>query len=756
MSFDLFQLVPAVYRLRDAQIAQSMQLLTPAEQAALAALQALVPPLSADQQAELDVLTAKAARGPLESLLMVIDEQLAAMAGDLDQLYDDQFIETCAPWVIPYIGDLIGYQSIQGITAAVDNPRSEVANTISMRRRKGTVLVLEQLARDVTGWGAHAVEFFRILGDTEYMKHVRGENFYTPNLRRWEPRLYMNTGFDKTAHKADVHSITNGLGPYNIQNIGIFLWSLGAYSITQGTPTPASTNTPGAAFCYRFSSLGMDMPLFHRAVSQGEQITTAATPSNVPAPLRRLVLCADMQKGVGSQYYGPGSSLALYLDNQLLNPYQVQVADLSGADGSWANVPAAGSTYGALVDPELGRIALPPVAAGDSSPIVTASYYYGFNAEMGGGEYARGDGFTVTNEEWVFPYPDTATVPRYTDLRGALNFVIGEIALEGEVALEITSSETLTLAGGAPISIDLPAGATLELRAADGTRPTLLLDAEMVATGDASSTLIVNGLVIGGIAAMAPGSPAPAALVHVPMLRPDGSANLLSELNFLHCTLVPGWSVTTAGQPVYGTSPALIAEPAGVEIVGSCSILGSVRAAELVTVSFSDSIVDATDRTNVAYAALDGESGGGALTLTGCTVVGKVHAEELTLVSDSIVWAALSATDTWASGLVADRKQVGCVRFSFLPVNAITPRRFKCVEEALASAQPIFFTLEYGRPGYLKMLACTANSIRRGADDGGEMGAFHFVLGPLRESDLNVRLQEYLPVGLDVGLAYQS
>jgi len=42
-----------------------------------------------------------------------------------------------------------------------------------MRRRKGTVLVLEQLARDVTGWGAHAVEFFRVLGDTQYMKHIR-------------------------------------------------------------------------------------------------------------------------------------------------------------------------------------------------------------------------------------------------------------------------------------------------------------------------------------------------------------------------------------------------------------------------------------------------------------------------------------------------------------------------------------------------------------------------------------------------------
>ncbi len=153
MSFNLFQLVPAIYRLRDGQIATSMKLLSPHEQVRLTTLQSSAIPLTVAEQSELDALVAKSQRGPLESLVMVVEEQLEAFAADLDQLYDDQFIETCAPWVIPYIGDLIGYQSIHGIAPTVDNPRSEVANTIGFRRRKGTVLVLEELARDVTGWG---------------------------------------------------------------------------------------------------------------------------------------------------------------------------------------------------------------------------------------------------------------------------------------------------------------------------------------------------------------------------------------------------------------------------------------------------------------------------------------------------------------------------------------------------------------------------------------------------------------------------
>src|SRR5262249_55422106 len=169
---------------------------------------------------------------------------------------------TCAPWVISYIGDLIGYQSVKGIAPAVDNPRTAVAETISLRRRKGTVLVMEQLARDVTGWGAHAIEVFQLLAPTQSMNHTRLWNHYAPDLRDWRAGLYVDTGFDRTAHKVDVRRIASNRGRYNIPNIGIFLWSLNAYSITRA-PAAAVTSAPG---CFRFSSLDMDIPLFQRAV----------------------------------------------------------------------------------------------------------------------------------------------------------------------------------------------------------------------------------------------------------------------------------------------------------------------------------------------------------------------------------------------------------------------------------------------------------------------------------------------------------
>ncbi len=773
MSLDLFQLLPAVYRLRDAQVAQSMQLLTPAQLAELAQLQALPQPLPAGQQAQLDELQALAARGPLQSLLMLVGEQIEAVAYDLDQLYDDQFIETCGKWVIPYIGDLIGYQSIKNISPAVDAPRAEVAETVSLRRRKGTILVIEQLARDVTGWGAHAVEQFQVLADTQYLKHLRHRNLYAPNLRRWQTGIYMDTAFDSTAHKVDVHLISSGRGQYNIQNVAIFLWSLSAAAITNA-PLTAAKESPSGQLCYRFNALGLDQPLFHRALSQGEQIAAAAGPANVPDRLLRRVLCADLAQGVGASFYGQGASLAIYLDQKLLSPYQIAVATLSGADGAWANLPSASSPYTVVVDPELGRLALP---SGSTGHQVSASWFYGVNANLGGGEYPRSNNFAVQNEAFVVPFPNPD--PSLTTLQEVVAYAQTLLPLNSAVAVEISAqsanalaedsaqglepfgsaSLTVTTTPATPLAIDLPAGATFELRAADLTVQTLLLDSPLTVSGDADSTFLLNGIVLAEQPGMGKSAANPALLV-VPAARPNGADNLLSQLTLMECTLAPGWSYSAAAgnpatqTPNQPTDPVLLIFSPAVSFSASNSILGGIRSTALGTVTLTNSILDSTDPGNTAYAAPDGSSGGAALTLNGCTVVGRVHATLLTLVTDSIFWS--TKDDSVTSGLIADRKQEGCVRFSFLPFDAVTPPPYKCVQQAVAGVQPFFVATRYGQPGYLKLMVCTDDTIRRGADDGGEMGAYHFLLAPQRESDLEIRIQEYLPVGLEFGLIYQN
>src|SRR5262249_4732536 len=143
----------------------------------------------------------------------------------LEQAYDDQFIETCQDWVVPYIGDLVGARGVFEFPGAAFSARALVADTLDLRRRKGTVSALEKLARDVTGWEANVVEYFLLLATTQYMNHIRLGNQSFSNVRN-AGRCLLNTPFDPYAHTADVRNIARRRGKYNIPNIGIFAWRI--------------------------------------------------------------------------------------------------------------------------------------------------------------------------------------------------------------------------------------------------------------------------------------------------------------------------------------------------------------------------------------------------------------------------------------------------------------------------------------------------------------------------------------------------
>ena len=163
----------------------------------------------------------------------------------------------------------------------------------------------------------------------------------------------------------------------------------------------------------------------------------------------------------------------------------------------------------------------------------------------------------------------------------------------------------------------------------------------------------------------------------------------------------------------------LLLELAGLQTHIERCIVGAVRCHERASLSAHDSLIDATARSGVALAALDGSGPGAALTLEACTVVGKLHAAQMS-VSNSILLAALAEGDSWAVPVRAARKQVGCVRFSWLPLSAIVPTRFRCQPGSASDAQhiaPRFTSLVYGTPAYAQLTRSTPPEVLRGADD---------------------------------------
>lgn len=119
----------------------------------------------------------------LEALLNIIAEQVEVLEKDIERLYNNLFIEICDPWVIPYISDLVVAVILHPRSEGMINHRARVANTISYRRRKGTLSILEQLARDVTGWNTRRVEFFNIMNTTQYLNYLRHANFRSAHVR---------------------------------------------------------------------------------------------------------------------------------------------------------------------------------------------------------------------------------------------------------------------------------------------------------------------------------------------------------------------------------------------------------------------------------------------------------------------------------------------------------------------------------------------------------------------------------------------
>jgi hypothetical protein len=75
-------------------------------------------------------------------------------------------------------------------------------------------------------------------------------------------------------------------------------------------------------------------------------------------------------------------------------------------------------------------------------------------------------------------------------------------------------------------------------------------------------------------------------------------------------------------------------------------------------------------------------------------------------------------------------------------------------DDANPDALPHFTSLRYGAPGYAQLRSATAKAIREGADDEGEIGVMHPLYQPLRETNLRIRLDEYLRFGLHAGIFY--
>lgn len=730
--------------------------------------------------------------GQLQSYLGIAEEALGAVHESIESLYDDLFIETCDPWVIPYIADLLGTSHLKGDPWAI---RADVADTIALRRRKGTLGGLEKLTFDLTQWHTHCVELRENLAWNQHINHLRPDD----SGRGWQSGIgsaparggmamiragarldRLNTPYDSFARMPDLKPPAGDVPRYNLPNLAVYLWRLKDYRIVASRPVPldpekirALKGNAAEVVCFDVHPLGYPVRLFNAHGTEAEDdMLFLAGIDKMPGPI--LFSQLDIPDPVGGDggcvsigTYDPGkppeeikptdAGLQLYMPGGFFGSgWKIRGADLS--DLTRGLTPRLQGREIA-VDPTIGRIAFGADQEDreqlEKELIVT--YTYGAVGPVGAHPVSR-----LSGGEDPAPAQDLkAELQRAQADRSASTL---------DIMIDDNSVHDLDIDA---IVLDRP----LVIRAASEKRPIVRLShpLQFLAEDQRRKDIFVRleGLHItrgDGFCAAPVAAPPSAAGETVPgagstRARKAKAADVspvpepalieqanLRKLEISGCTLDPGCYEKKDGLIAYTgrmrpsmclTGPDTLEYAPAIEIVQS--ITGPLLIDHGYRLSLKDSIVDAgcgvRDAADSGSLAISGAAEGpenawGPVTdVDGVTVFGRTLVEQIS-----------GLGGIWVHALQAFNNQKGCVRFSYFPdEDNELPQNYQC---ARGPGVRLKFTSErFGDPAYGQLSRLADFRIRERGPDDDAMGAFGFLYEAHKWRNLQIRFREFMPAG---------
>jgi hypothetical protein len=745
----------------------------------------------------------------LRSLVQILARQLAIARRSIDRLWDDQFIELCDDWAIPYIGDLVATRLVH--EANRRGRRTDVAHTVFYRRRKGTPHVLETLIQDIAGWEGTVVESFRRLARTRHgldPEPAEIQGFVTATPPGGWARLTSTRGaelvdgpFDEFFHTPDFRRLRGKLGRYNIPKLNFHILRLLPFEVRFVTPAELGQGR------FTFDPSGRDIPLFRPDQRTSPQECHPPQEWEMPAPIpcrllgeARYMITAELVDDLVdlgltgaatdelSRYVGvlfrdearlrktmasldasteilsrfdkllagalTGDSPKAHLIPSAIQPDPSAVAITTGPSShappiehqaiaagnlaKWgANLGTLGPEKTLVIDPERGRFWYTNKQT--KNPWVPV-YHYGFSGEIGAGTYGRhklalrGDHFRSISGSENNPGP------------------VNLAALASDGVVQFEDSKTYLT------SSNVNGIKRLTVQAANSQRPyvkrlasntglwVFRTAAKVVTSPDKPESqenlrcLTLDGLWIGiesqaAVSAPEPCQPMAAALVL------DG---LYDEVIIRHCTLDPGGEQARVDPSqcrpipyvrllVRGTVKKLLVESS---IVGPIlEDRGPAKRGGIQKLILRDSIVHSIDPVNSP--AIETELG--EVELQRVTVFGNVIVNRL-YASEALIQGSVQVTDT----------QHGCFRFSAADDDAEKrlPQQFESHLIAPAIPNHFFVSRRFGDAGYAQLSDTAPNTVIRGAENGSEIGAFSYLLGPIKLEDLRAKVNEFMPFGL--------
>lgn len=688
--------------------------------------------------------------GALRSIVELIATEAAHLRRSHDRLWDDQMIELCADWAVPYIGALVGTRVLP--KDAGRGARIDVAKTIYYRKRKGTPAILEQLISDIAGWEGVVAEGFRRMARAPHpLDAPRDAQEWAALAAMFDPLKTERAGgpFDSLQHTADIATPVGRSGRYGINRVTLHLYRLRAIPLRGVRPFVITTQPD----CYTFDPSGRDVPLFARRGRESAEGTPLdwdgwqpAQPWDVPAPIPCRLLgevvyeigletqaemideglselvAEELTPLFGRRLRGLSGlrtallsrpSSASFLNPAILTeirrtarvedcgkakllPRSIRV-ELDGAEAATLEQTRAGSladwadprmTEGLVIDPERGRFRFP---GGTPGGLLTVDHFAGHADLIGAGGFSRG-----------------RALPETPITRGD-GAAINVAALPQNGVLRLTDSSTF----GQPNNRNNIT--SLNIHAADGHRPYIRLTSNwrLAAPEDSDAILHLDGLWIGA----------------------DGAAELRlggdwEEVRLTNVTLDPGGALTEDAGSATLSSVVLRIMGDVETLILDHSITSQIALGpqgQIETLRITDSIVQHDD----ALEPLPDTN----INMDRSTVLGAVGGRQVDI-SNSLI-----------TGLVAPRDtQNGCFRYSAAAEGSTRPKPYRSA--LIPPGTTLFRSQRFGNPDFARLREHALPAIREGGEDGAEMGAFHSLNDAARLAGLKTKVAEYAPFGI--------
>jgi hypothetical protein len=608
--------------------------------------------------------------------------------------------------------------------------------------------------------------------------------------------------FDPFAHSADPRPPAGAAIRHNLPNLALFLWRLADYRVGLSPPVAhLPTGTNGAAtgteapFIARFfvHPLGEPVQLFNASrFDPDRRPFTIGELDHVPGPIPPPRLTSGAPAGNPDAYVAVNS-----YDAALPPPPAVTI----GEPGLQLHVPVAGfggvawtfrganlcaweagldrplDNFEIAVDPVIGRLAFGVPSAALAAALHDAllvTWTYGAVGPIGAHPE---DSRAPAPTEWLGEPVDFRPVT-FDPLANALELALANLDTAAQpVVVEIGDSMTYDLDPAAVAGSVIEAGApvllldrSLILRAREGERPVVRLAAPLrfrpakvadpnpVAQAQLDAVMgrlgvRLEGLYLTRSAALAAADPNAPLVARAALNRLELIASTLDPGGFrrpdgTRAPMRPSLDLRDGFGFVPG-SPEDIAFAQTPDIVIQRAIVGPLRIDSAYTLSIEDAIADGgagvADVLPAAFAltsATDPAHGWGPpMTLRGVTFFGRTR----------VAWAN-GCGGIFVHALQVEDTQHGCIKQSWFEGSGAPgltdrlPQHHACVD---ASGARLGFTAgTFGAPGYGQLLRDCDFRIRERGPDDDAMGATGFLLEAHKWRNLQVRLAEFMPVGV--------